>query len=196
MRFRVFLLMLFISFPVFRLTAQEGIIVDSLEHNLVLLKRYLSKGSNWHFTDPTTEKQLSGLISFIEHEPIDTLVKYMGKRSKDKEFRFIFRLPENTPDSLLVWGYIPFDYVLKRNAAIYANVEKEISGRPITVPGELLDNMEREINLVPEGQGMQLFINGIFTMPDSLKMLDAIPENIVQSPDDFRRILRDRKSVV
>jgi hypothetical protein len=194
MRFRVFLLMLILSFPVFRLTAQEDIIIDSLEQNLVLLKRYLSKGSNWHFTDPTAEKQLSGLISFIEHEPIDTLIKYMSKRSKDDDFRFVFRLPENAPDSLLVPGYIPFDYVLKRNASIFANVEKEITGRPITVPGELLDNMEREINLVPEGQGMQLFNDGVFTMPDSLKMLDAIPENMVQSPDDFRRILRLEES--
>jgi hypothetical protein len=194
MRFRVFLLMLILSFPVFRLTAQEDIIIDSLEQNLVLLKRYLSKGSNWHFTDPTAEKQLSGLISFIEHEPIDTLIKYMSKRSTDEDFRFVFRLPENAPDSLLVPGYIPFDYVLKRNASIFANVEKEITGRPITVPGELLDNMEREINLVPEGQGMQLFNDGVFTMPDSLKMLDAIPENMVQSPDDFRKILRLEES--
>ena len=190
MKFRVFVLILILSFPVFRLTAQENIIIDSLEHNLVLLKRYLSKGSNWHFTDPTAEKQLSGLISFIEHEPIDTLIKYMSKRSQDEGYRFVFRLPENVSDSLLVPGYIPFDYVLKRNAAIYARVEKEIAGRPITVPGELLDNMEREINLVPEGQGMQLFIDGVFSLPDSLKMLDAIPENMVQSPGDFRRIIR------
>jgi hypothetical protein len=194
MRFRVFLLMLILTFSVFHLTAQEDIVIDSLQHNLVLLKRYLSKGSDWHFTDPTAEKQLSGLISFIEHEPIDTLIKYMSKRSRDEEFRFVFRLPEHAPDSLLVPGYVPFNYVLERNAAIYANVEKEISGRPITVPGDLLDNMEREINLVPEGQGMQLFIDGIFTMPDSLKMLDAIPENMVQSPEDFRKILRLEES--
>lgn len=194
MRFRIFLLMLILSFQVFRSTAQEDIITDSLEHNLVILKRYLSKGSNWHFTDPTAEKQLSGLISFIEHEPIDTLIKYMSKRSRDKEYRFVFRLPENTPDSLQVPGYVPNDYILGRNAIIYAAVEKEILGRPITVPGELLDNMEREINLIPEGQGMQLFIDGIFTLPDSLKILDAIPEDMVQSPDDFRRILRLEES--
>ena len=194
MSLRVFLLMLILTFPVFRLTAQESIIIDSLEQNLVLLKRYLSKGSDWHFTDPVAEKQLSGLISFIENEPIDTLIKFMNKRSRDVEFRFVYRLPEHTPDSLLVPGYVPFNYVLERNAAIYSNVEKEISGRPVTVPGDLLDNMEREINLVPEGQGMQLFIDGIFTMPDSLKILEAIPENMVQSPEDFRKILRLEES--
>ena len=194
MRFRVFFLFFILLFSIFRLTAQEEIINDSLEHNLVILKRYLSKGSNWHFTDHATEKQLSGLISFIEHEPIDTLIKYMSKHSRDKEYRFVFRLPENTPDSLQVPGYVPNDYILGRNAIIYAAVEKEILGRPITVPGELLDNMEREINLIPEGQGMQLFIDGIFTLPDSLKILDAIPEDMVQSPDDFRRILRLEES--
>jgi len=164
--------------------------VDSLDHNLLLLKRYLSAGSDWHFTDPVAQRQLSGLISFIENEPIDTLIKYSRKRSMDEEFRFVFRLPEKTADSLNVPGYVPVSYIIDRNRVLYQQVEREFTGRPITVPGELLQNMENEIELIPEGQGMRLFTQGIYTLPDSLRMLDAIPQDMVQSPDDFRRILR------
>jgi hypothetical protein len=154
------------------------------------LKRYLSKGSDWHFTDPSAEKQLSGLISFIENEPLDTLIKYMRNRSQDENFRFVFRLPEMAPDSLLVPGFVPVDFVTARNNSIKEQVEREFTGRPITVPGDLLENMEQEIDLIPEGQGMQLFNDGVYPMPDSLRILDAIPEDMVQTPDDFRRILR------
>jgi hypothetical protein len=190
MMFRVLLVFFILFFLSDRISAQETMEIDSLEENLIFLKRYLSKGSDWHFTDPSAEKQLSGLISFIENEPLDTLIKYMRNRSNDENFRFVFRVPEKVPDSLLVPGYLPLAFVTARNNSIREQVEREFTGRPITVPGDLLENMEQEIDLIPEGQGMQLFNDGVYTMPDSLRMLDAIPENMVQTPDDFRRILR------
>ena len=178
------------ALPIFHLTASADEPVDSLEHNLILLKRYLTRGSNWHFTDPAAQRQLSGLISFIENEPIDTLVRYMRERSRDEEFRFVYRLPEHTPDSLRVRGYIPAERMAGRLQDIYQQTEQEFSGRPITVPGELLENMENEIQLIPPGQGMQLLIDGVYPVPDSLRVLDAVTEEMVQSPEDFRRILR------
>lgn len=190
MKFRIALLLLVFMVPVLPLFAQPDEPIDSLEHNLTVLKRYLGEGSNWHFTDPVVERQLSGLISFIENEPIDTLIRYMRIRSNDPDFRFVSRMAEKTPDSLKVPGFIPFSRVAERFRLIQEQTEKEFTGRPITVPGELLMNMENEVQFIPEGQGMQLFVDGIYSMPDSLKILDAIPENMVQSPDDFRRILR------
>lgn len=190
MRLRSIITVLTLIFSSLFSSAQVINHVDSLDHNLLLLKRYLSAGSDWHFTDPVAQRQLSGLISFIENEPIDTLIKYSRKRSLDEGFRFVFRLPEKTADSLNVPGYVPVSYIIDRNRVLYQQVEKEFTGRPITVPGELLQNMENEIELIPEGQGMRLFTQGIYTLPDSLRMLDAIPQDMVQSPDDFRRILR------
>lgn len=190
MRLRSIILVLTLIFSSLFSSAQSINHVDSLDHNLLLLKRYLSAGSDWHFTDPVAQRQLSGLISFIENEPIDTLIKYSRKRSMDEGFRFVFRLPEKTADSLNVPGYVPVSYIIDRNRVLYQQVEREFTGRPITVPGELLQNMEKEIELIPEGQGMRLFTQGIYTLPDSLRMLDAIPQDMVQSPDDFRRILR------
>lgn len=163
---------------------------DSLENNLLILKRYLSEGSDWQFTNPLVEKRLSGLIDFIENEPIDTIIQFFRQARNDEEATFIYRLPENYPDSLKVPGYANADYVRSRLTAIRRQVEREYTGRPINVPGELLNNMEKEVGFIPEGEGIKLFTDSIFVMPDSLKMLDAVPDDMVQSPEDFRRILR------
>jgi hypothetical protein len=57
------------------------------------------------------------------------------------------------------------------------------------VPPELFRNIENQLPLIPEGLGMQLFTDGIYKLPDSLKVLEGIPEELVQKPEDFRRIL-------
>lgn len=192
MKLRI-LLFLCLLLPVWQLTAQvssEGSYADSISQNLVLLKRYLAKGDDWHFTNSEVEKRLSGLISFIENEPIDTLIRYFSTIGKEEGHILVNRLPEHVPDSLQVQGYIPFGAVSRRLQAIQKEVENDFTGRPFQVPGELLDNMDKEISLIPEGEGMRLFSEGIYSLPDSLRILDALPENMVQSPEDFRRILR------
>lgn len=187
------LLFLLLFLPTLFVSAQEENEVgytDSLDHNLLILKRYLSEGSDWQFTNPLIEKRLSGLIDFIENEPIDTIIQYFRNARNQEEVTFLYRLPENYPDSLALPGYANADYLRARLTAIRRQVEREYTGRPINVPGELLNNMEREVVFIPEGEGMRLFADSIFIMPDSLRMLDAIPDDMVQSPEDFRRILR------
>lgn len=187
------ILFLLLFVPTLFVQAQEENEVgysDSLDHNLLILKRYLSEGSDWQFTNPLIEKRLSGLIDFIENEPIDTIIQYFRNARNQEEVTFIYRLPENYPDSLALPGYANADYLRARVTAIRRQVEREYTGRPINVPGELLNNMEREVVFIPEGEGMRLFADSIFVMPDSLRMLDAIPDDMVQSPEDFRRILR------
>lgn len=187
------ILFLLLFVPTLFVQAQEENEVgytDSLDHNLLILKRYLSEGSDWQFINPLIEKRLSGLIDFIENEPIDTIIQYFRNARNQEEVTFIYRLPENYPDSLALPGYANADYLRARVTSIRRQVEREYTGRPINVPGELLNNMEREVVFIPEGEGMRLFADSIFVMPDSLRMLDAIPDDMVQSPEDFRRILR------
>ncbi|HNU78821.1 MAG TPA: hypothetical protein PKM75_10695, partial [Prolixibacteraceae bacterium] len=111
----------------------------------------------------------------------------------------IVRKPQDAPDSLRVAGYIPLRMLNRQLEAIEEEVKKEYEGRPVTVPEELMQEAEENAQLIPPGEGMQLITEGIYTLPDSLKVLDAIPEEMVQSPQDFRRILRldnDRSRLV
>lgn len=163
---------------------------DSLNNNILLLKKYLSKGNNWHFTDSLAEKRLGGLIDFVENEPVDTLISYFQKFRSEPEHSFVFRLPEQVSDSLQVSGYLSADQVSQRLKALARQAEGEFSGRQINVPADLFDNIESKVELVPRGEGMRLFTDHIFQLPDSLRDLDAIPDNQVQTAEDFRRILR------
>ncbi len=163
---------------------------DSLNNNILLLKKYLSKGNNWHFTDSLAEKRLGGLIDFVENEPVDTLISYFQKFRSEPEHSFVFRLPEQVSDSLQVAGYLSADQVNQRLKALARQAEGEFSGRQINVPADLFDNIESKVELVPRGEGMRLFTDHIFQLPDSLRDLDAIPDDQVQTAEDFRRILR------
>lgn len=163
---------------------------DSLNNNILLLKKYLSKGNNWHFTDSLAEKRLGGLIDFVENEPVDTLISYFQKFRSEPGHSFVFRLPEQVSDSLQVSGYLSADQVNQRLKALARQAEGEFSGRQINVPADLFDNIESKVELVPRGEGMRLFTDHIFQLPDSLRDLDAIPDDQVQTAEDFRRILR------
>lgn len=178
--------------PQFAKSQDETFIADTdtINHNVILLKRYLSRGSHWHFTDPEVHKRLNGLISFIEKEPLDTLIKYLGTTAADTAYRYVFRMPEHVSDSLNVAGYVPANRVQAYLDEIKRKTEAEFDDKELFVPVEIFKNMENEIELVPETEGMRVFLDGIYTLPDSLRALDAIPDTAIQTTDDFKRVLR------
>ena len=162
---------------------------DSLNFNIQLLKRYLSHGSKWHFTDQLTEKRISGLIQFIENEPLDTIISHIAKMKGVPVGTFVVRRPQDIPDSLSLPGYISYPNLQQQLTTLGEEVKQEYMSREVVVPVELMEEEMKQVELVSEGLGMQLFTEGIYEMPDSLKILDAIPDDLVQTPQDFRRIL-------
>ncbi|NLX28341.1 MAG: DUF3078 domain-containing protein [Bacteroidales bacterium] len=162
---------------------------DTLSYNLRLMKRYLSHGSKWYFTDPVAEKRFSALIHFIEDEPLDSILQYLDRKVVNDTLPLIIRRPWDAPDSLRLRGYIPVKELARQLETIDQEVTQEYADRPVAVPEEMIRQALQQVRTVAPGEGMQLFTTGIYRMPDSLKILDAIPEDMVQSPQDFRRIL-------
>ncbi len=173
----------------FAYTGEEPATSDSLRHNLQLLKRYLSHGSRWHFTDPLLESRLRGLEQFIESEPVDTLIETISRLQEAEKPALVTRRPEEVPDSLSVPGYVSHARLVRILSNLEAEAGQEARNNPAEVPREKINQAVRKLELVPEGMGMQLFKAGIYRMPDSLKILEAVPEQMVQTPADFRRIL-------
>ncbi len=179
-----------VSFQAYSYSPSANSGSDSLTHNLLLLKRYLSAGTHWQFTDPSVQKRLSGLISFVENEPIDTLIHYFKNSGPSEGWRLVERDPRYVSDSLTVPGYKDFTSLKRDLNNIRQLTEGEFMPLEFIVPGSLFENLEERIELIPEGEGMVLLQNGIYQLPDSLKLLDTITENMIQSPEDFRKILR------
>lgn len=164
--------------------------VDTLTYNLQVLKRYLSQGDKWHFTDPMMQTRLSGLIQFIENEPIDTIISHLRLKSTAPGKVLLIRYPKDAPDTLSMEGYIPVRQLQRQLASVEEEVTREFRFRNINYPAELFNELDKGLPLIPEGQGMQLFTDGIYRLPDSLRVSQGISDERIQNPGDFKRLLQ------
>ncbi len=193
MKIIYWLIIPFFLFTTHKVAAQPqpaGETADSLNFNLQLLKRYLSQGEKWHFTDPLTEKRLSGLIQFIENEPIDTIINHFNRMGSATGKSLIIRYPKDAPDTLSMPGYISFRQLQRLLNTIEEEVTKEFRNKSLIFPDELFSDLENGLPLIPEGQGMQLFTDRILTLPDSLRLSQGVSDERIQKPGDFKRFLQ------
>ena len=161
-----------------------------LNKGIQILEKYFMKGNNWYVTSPEMGKNVKGLVHFIKDEPIDSIISKLEQPSEDSAYIYVFRLPENVSDSLQVAGYYPSVEIENSIERIGMQLQNEFQEKELSVPMELLSNIEDKIKLLQPGEGITLFTDSIYTLPDSLKILDAIPDTLVQNDADFQRMLR------
>lgn len=191
-RMKSLLLLLLVLIISFQVVAQSEEKVDedkTLQMGIEILKRYFYEDNQWYITKPAVAKDVRGLINFIEDDPIDSVITNIGKSFSQKQ-TYVFRLPENVEDSLSVPGYYAFPEVSQSISKIEVQLQKEFEHKQANIPPTLFTNLEEKLNLVPEGKGMQLFIAGMYTMPQELQIPDVIPDSVINSPADFQRLVR------
>jgi len=164
--------------------------IRALELSVRLLERYFEQDNAWHVSNPETGEKVRELIYFIEKEPLDSVLNSLNNSLKDSAYTFVFRLPEHVSDSLQVPGYFPADEVQRKLMLADAKLRKKYFKEELSVPVSLVSGIEEKAGAIPENQGMQLFEQGIYELPDSLQLPDVIPDSLMQSPTDFRRFLR------
>lgn len=187
--------LLIISFFIFNLARAQNTSGDeekekSLQMGLDLLKRYFQEDDVWRSTYDETGKKVRGLVHFIEKEPIDTIIVYLNETLQDTASRYVYRLPEEVPDSLEVPGYYTSGKLQADISELWNTLETEYMQGEISVPLSLIDEIEEQAPLVPAGEGEKLFANNTYEMPDSLQIPDVIPDSLIQSPVDFQRYLK------
>lgn len=160
----------------------------SLELGINILKRYFYEENNWYITKPAVANDVKGLINFIEDEPIDSVVNNIYKTFSQKQ-TYVFRLPENVEDSLNVPGFYPYPLVEKRISNIGTELQREFKNKQVNIPSDVLENLEQKLNLVPKGEGMRLFANAIYKMPQDLMIPEVIPDSVINSPADFQKLV-------
>ncbi len=162
---------------------------ETLRKGIHILKKYFYEGSNWYVTQPSVKNDVRGLIHFIEDQPVDSIIKNLNNTFYNKE-RYVIRLPENVSDSLSVPGYYPNIYVERDIRNIDVNLQEYYRNKKIIVPPELISNLDERLNLVPEGKGIQLFVDSVYMIPESLQIPDVIPDSLLNSPEDFKELIR------
>ena len=160
----------------------------SLELGIEILKRYFYEDNHWYITKPAVANDVKGLINFIEDEPIDSIVNNIYKSFSQKQ-TYVFRLPENVEDSLSVPGFYPYPLLDKRISNIGIELKKEFEKKQTNVPPGLLENLDEKLNLIPKGEGMKLFANSVYKMPQDLMIPEVIPDSVINSPSEFQKLV-------
>ncbi len=160
---------------------------ETLEQGIEILKKYFYDGNNWHIVQPSVGKDVDGLIHFIEDVPIDTIIQNMDSTFNGNQY-FVTRLPENVPDSLNIPGYYPVRSVEKDIENLGVNLQRVYRKKKIGVPTAMMSNLEERLNLIPEGKGMELFVDSVYIMPDSLQIPEVIPDSLLNSPEKFEQL--------
>ncbi len=161
----------------------------TLEKRIQILKKYFYEGNNWHIAQPKVEKDVKGLIHFIEDEPVDSILKNINNSFEQNEY-YVIRLPENVSDSLYVPGYYSNSFVTKDIENIGTYLQKLYRNKKVIIPYEMISNLDERLTLIPEGKGMQLFVDSVYIIPDSLQIPEVIPDSLFNSPENFELLRR------
>ena len=162
---------------------------EPLDFGIEMLKRYFYGDNQWYVARPSVAKDIKGLIDFIENEPIDTVVGNLNKSFEIGQ-TFVFRLPENVADSLQVQGYYPHTALVKRLNLETRKLQNEFKNKEPRIPTTAISNLDEKLKLVPAGKGIELFINGIYSIPAELQIPEVIPDSVLNSTEDFNRLVK------
>ena len=162
---------------------------EAVENSIQLLKNYFQKDKNWQVADPGIENNVNGLINFIEDQPIDDIIRQLNN-AKLIQGNYVQRLPENVADSLSVPGYMSAAMVEKQLVNVIETYIDEVKLNEIMVPTSVIEQAKNEVVTIPEGKGIQLFVDSVYTFPDSLIIPEVIPDSVLNSPEQFNRLVR------
>lgn len=162
---------------------------QTLQKSISLIRKYFFENENWKVSTPSMEQDVEGLINFIENEPIDSLLNNLDE-SLIKIQNYVIRFPENVSDSLNVLGFYSYNSVKVDVEKISVQLQKKFQETEITVPEYLLANIDKKVKTIEPGNGIRLFADSIFIMPDSLKIPDVIPDSVLNDPNGFRKLVK------
>ncbi len=161
---------------------------DSIQLSIDYLKKYIRSTDVWKPETPEVMRIVDGLIHFAEDDRIDSILFKLDKFQQSGDQRYINRSPMKVSDSLQVKGYRSTAAILeqmkKLDRAIWNGVDMTNIPLPdslVAVPGSSLKP------IAPGDEKAILRLTGI-VLPDSLIDVKAIPDSMMNTPNDFNRI--------
>lgn len=196
MKFRTILLGIFILVAISRVVAEspdrgrvEIAKQDSVKSSIDYLKYFLNRQGNWYPQSGELEHRLRSLVHYIEDEKVDSLLLQLKSYGQSQQ-RYFFRTIENVSDSLKVPGYVPQSQVAEQKRRIDRSVRNSVIKEQISVPEQLLQNIDKKAKLIGKEETNKLLGTGYVSIPDSLNSFGALPDSLLTSPDDFKRLQR------
>ena len=186
---------------------KNDLTIDSVQLGIDYLKKYIQPLGMWFSEDPEIMRLVKGLVQFAENERIDSILVRLERFQKNKDNKYISRLPKYVNDSLQVPGYLPYSNILEKMKRLDREIWNGVDMNTIPLPENLRQTAPKGEDIAPGDEKAILARTGI-VLPDSLMNVHAIPDSVVHSANDFNRIRNrdqtrsqlleeaDRKSVV
>lgn len=159
---------------------------DSVQASIRFLNQFLFQRNGWIPENREMERQLRGLIHYIQDEKVDTLVKRLDNY-RSLQQRYFYRTPDNVKDSLEVPGYVSYGTIQEEMRKIDRNVRSSIVADQIPVPEQLLHNLDQKVDLLKAEDAYQLVGTEYLNIPDSLKFDEFLADSLISNARDFTR---------
>lgn len=166
---------------------------DSIQTGINYLKKYIQTNDVWQTENPEVFRTVNGLIHFAEDDRIDSILVKLDHFQEQENFRYINRSILKVSDSLQVSGYQSHKTILEKMKQLDRAIWNGVDLKAIPLPESLqtLDR-NRKYPIVAGDEKAILKKTGI-VLPDSLIDVSAVPDSMMHTPNDFKRIRnRDR----
>jgi len=167
--------------------------VDSIQSGINYLKKHIQTDDVWQTENPDILKSVNGLIHFAEDQHIDSILYKLEKFQNTPDFRYINRSPFKVSDSLKITGYLKHRTILEKMKQLDRAIWNGVDLNTIPLPETLKEQAANKNKSIAAGDDKSILrLTGI-VLPDSLIDVNAIPDSMVNTPNDFNRIRnRDR----
>jgi len=167
---------------------------DSVSLSIDFLKKYLHPTNFWKPENPEILNAVSGLISFAEHERIDSILVKLERFQKSENFRYINRSPAHVSDSLKVKGYQNYPTILEKMKQLDRAIWNGVDMKAIPLTENLIAGPDGKVQPIAEGDEAAIIRRTRIILPDSLKNVHAVPDSLSQSANDFNRIKKRQEA--
>ncbi len=159
---------------------------DSVQASIRFLNQFLYRRNEWIPENREMERQLRGLINYIQTEKVDSLLKRLDDY-RALQHRYFYRTPDNVKDSLNVPGYVSFNLIQEEMRKIDRNVRSSIVADQIPVPEQLLHDLDEKVDLLKPEEAYKLAGTEYLNIPDSLKFDEFLADSLITNSQDFTR---------
>jgi len=167
---------------------------DSIKLGIDYLKKHIQTTDVWQSENPEILRTVNGLIHFAEDERIDTILTKLLKFQQNSDLRYISRSPANVSDSLVVQGFQAYPVILEKMKQLDRAIWNGVDMKTIPLPENLVPDPENKIQPIAEGDEEAIIRRTLIILPDSLKNVNALPENQSNVANDFNRIKERQKA--
>ncbi len=160
---------------------------DSVQIGVEFLRHLLDGTDGWIPQNHELEKNLKGLVHFIEDDKIDTILFQLENYKQVETDGYFSRSVDNVGDSLEVSGFVSHEDLIEQLGRVDREVKSNVVREEIPVPEQLFENLTQKVRLLEKDEAHLLLRDSLVILPDSLLSFETIPDSSMISAVDYKR---------